>query len=247
MRISTDANFVLKKAAFVSSLLRRYDRWPYDQRLPQFQPEFEYFLYLLQTKGRKFDFIGQLARAHTLLVGEGNFSFSRSLLTKRRIKPQLITATVYEFDRDLSDEARKNARLLRSTGARVRYGVNATRLKAAFGTKRFDSIVFMFPNVASRKPIRGRNPNFVLVRDFLRSSAVQLTRDGCAMITAVNSPHYLGAFNFPEAAMKAGFHTPEAYPFDPSDFAGYEHTMTHQDENGLEDHDRFSLWVFRLK
>lgn len=251
MRVSTGADALLEKAARVSSLIRyhhgvRYGR-AYDYHHEIFQPDFRRFLFLLQTKAGDFDFVGQMAKGHTLLVGEGNLSFSRSLLRERRIRPQLLTATTREPGVELSDEAKHNARQLRSAGAGVMHGIDARNLGAVFGAKRFDSIVFMFPNVASRKPIRGRNPNFVLVRGFLTSSSSQLEHDGRVMITAVNTPHYLGAFNFREAAKKAGFQRPDVYPFDPSSFSGYEHTMAHQDESALDNYDRFSLWVFRSK
>lgn len=41
--------------------------------------------------------------------------------------------------------------------------------------------------------------------------------------------------------------TPTIYPFEPSDFIGYEHTMTHQSGSALENHDKFGTWVFRLE
>ena len=67
------------------------------------------------------------------------------------------------------------------------------------------------------------------------------------LAAAVNSPYYLGSFNFNEAARKTGYGPPEIYPFAPPVFVGYEHVMTHQDESALDDHDEFSLWVFHLK
>ncbi len=62
----------------------------------------------------------------------------------------------------------------------------------------------------------------------------------------MNNPHYHGAFQFNNAAKIAGFQPPEIYPFDPSEFPGYDHTMTHQDESALDNHDKFVTWVFEL-
>jgi hypothetical protein len=65
------------------------------------------------------------------------------------------------------------------------------------------------------------------------------------LITAVDTPHYRGAFQFDEAADIAGFQPPESYPFDPNAFPQYEHTRTHQSGSALDDHDRFRTWVFK--
>jgi 25S rRNA (uracil2634-N3)-methyltransferase len=195
----------------------------------------------------RFDFIGAIAHGKTLLVGEGNLSFARSIAGKTRIIPSRLTATTFEKERNLPAGAKENAQALQSLGTTVIYGVDATDLAAAFGSMRFDSIVFQFPHVGSREPVEGHNPNFILVRDFLISAASQLTAGGQVLISAVDSPHYQGAFQFDDAADTAGFLPPKAYAFDPSAFPGYEHTMTHQDGNALDNHDDFSTWVFKLK
>lgn len=110
---------------------------------------------------------------------------------------------------------------------------------------RFDSIVFQFPHVGSREPVEEHNPNFILVRDFLRSAAAQLAPGGQVLISAVDSPHYEGAFQFDDAAEIAGFLPPEVYPFDPSAFPGYTHTMTHEEGDALDNHDAFGTWIFK--
>jgi hypothetical protein len=43
----------------------------------------------------------------------------------------------------------------------------------------------------------------------------QLHQGGKVLISAVDSPHYRGAFQFEEAAYIAGLAPPEFYPFDP--------------------------------
>lgn len=109
----------------------------------------------------------------------------------------------------------------------------------------FDTIVFQFPHTGSRGSVQGHHPNFILVRDFLKSAALQLRIVGKVLIAAVDSPHYQGAFQCDEAAKIAGFSPPESYPFDPDAFPGYEHTMTHQRGSALDEHQRFLTWVFR--
>lgn len=192
-------------------------------------------------KTSAFDFVGAIAYGRTLLVGEGNFSFAASLVSMTRIIPSRLTATTLEPESELSPLAEGNVQRLRARGARVICSVDAADLAAAFGSLRFDNIVFQFPHVGSREPVEGHNPNFILVRDFLLSAVAQLAPGG----QAVDSPHYEGAFQFDEAAEIAGFLPPEVYPFDPSDFPDYTHAMTHQEGDALDNHDAFSTWVFK--
>ena len=196
-------------------------------------------------KTRSFDFVSAVAGGRTLLVGEGNLSFALSLAKNPKITPSSIIATTYEPKTDLSAEAIANAATLRTLGVTVLHGVDATSLRKNLGSWLFYSVIFQFPHVGSREPIEGHNPNFILVRDFLVSAAAQLQYGGQVFITAVDTPHYRGAFQFDEAADIAGFQLPEVYPFDPNAFPEYEHTMTHQSGSALDDHHKFSTWVFR--
>ena len=202
---------------------------------------------ILWLKADQFDFSGQIAKGATLLVGEGNLSFSLSLAGFKRIRPTLLTATTFALLRDITPAGKENTAKLRTRGATVYHGIDATRLRDFFGNKGFQTIIFQFPNVASRTPIQGHNPNFVLIRRFLSCASGQLLPGGKVLISAVDSPHYRGAFNFEQAAKDTGFAVPEIYPFDPDDFPGYVHTMTHENESALDGHKRFATWVFRRK
>ncbi len=196
-------------------------------------------------KSASLDFVAEVSQGRTLLVGEGNLSFALSLAAMSGITPSRLIATTFENKEDLSSDAIANAEALRHKGVTVLHGVDASSLASVFGSWRFDTIVFQFPHAGSRDAVEGHNPNFILVRDFLISAAAQLHRGGKVLISAVDSPHYRGAFQFDEAADIAGFATPESYPFDPSAFPEYEHTMTHQSGSAIDHHDEFSTWVFR--
>lgn len=183
----------------------------------------------------------------TLLVGEGNLSFAKSLLQQPATRITHTTATTYEKEKDLSDEARQNSSVLKRYGALVLHGVDATHLEKRFRPYEFDTIIFQFPNVGSRDAKHGHNPNHVMIRKFLRSAAPYLAPAGRILISAVDSPHYQGVFQFDEAAAFAGYETPETYPFDPAMFPGYSHTNTNNNESALDDHSCFATWVFRIK
>lgn len=192
-----------------------------------------------------FDFIAQIANGTTLLIGEGNLSFSLSLTRKNRITPRNLTSTTFEKSNDLSDEAEHNAKGLKQIGVVVIHGVDVSRLTSIFGNKKFDTIIFQFPHTGSREPIEGHNPNHVLLRKFLKSAKSQLKQNGKVLVTTVDNPHYRGAFQFDLAAGKAGFKPPESYPFDPSLFPEYSHSMTNENDSAIDGHDSFSTWIFK--
>ncbi len=192
-------------------------------------------------------FISQIRQGNTLFVGESNLSFALSIAKTPGIFTSNLIATTYEKDSDLSEEAQQNAEILKQSGASVLNGIDATKLEKYFPHQRFNTIVFLFPNAGSREPEYGRNPNCILIRDFLKSAATCLAPNGKILITAVDSPHYQGAFQFEEAAEKTGYRIIGAYPFDPQSFPGYSHTNTNDDDSALEKHDEFNTWVFELK
>ena len=183
----------------------------------------------------------------TLLAGEGNMSFAKSLLLKPATQITRMIVTIFEKERSLTNEAVNNTNTLKRCGTFVMFGIDATRLEDNFKPDEFDTIIFQFPNVGSRDAKYGHNPNHVLIRKFLRSAVACLKPSGKIMVTAVDSPHYQGVFQFEEAAEFAGCEILETYPFDLSMFPGYSHTNTNDDESALDDYDRFKTWVFGLK
>ena len=192
-------------------------------------------------------FISQIQRGSTLFVGEGNLSFALSIAKAPGISASKLVVTTYEKDSDLSKEAQQNSKILKQSGACVLNGIDAKKLDQYFTHQKFDTIVFQFPNAGSREPEYGRNPNYILIRNFLKSAATCLAPHGKILITAVDSPHYQGAFQFEEAAEKASYSIIGLYAFDPASFPGYSHTNTNDDDSALEKHDEFKTWVFELK
>ena len=207
-----------------------------------------------------FDVIGQTVKAFsqirlgpwqnlgdTLLVGEGNLSFATSLLSQPAAQITHMAATTYEKERNISEETRQNASYLQRCGTSVMHGIDATHLERHFKPHEFDTIIFQFPNVGSREAKYGQNPNHIMIRKFLRSAERILKPDGKILITAVDSPHYQGAFRFEEAAEFAGYKIIETWLFDPSLFSGYAHTNTNDEDSALDGHSRFVTHVFGIK
>ena len=130
-----------------------------------------------------------------LLVGEGNMSFARSMMNMPQTGATRVTATVFEKERDISDETTKNAQRILQKGGEVLYGVDATRIDKSLKPQCFDTIIFQFPNVGSRESKHGHTSNHVMIRRFLRSAAMYLEECGKVLITVVDNPHYAGVLN----------------------------------------------------
>ena len=198
-------------------------------------------LYMLYKSITKYDFISKIKEDSTLLVGEGNLSFTISLVQKLQLLPSLITST-YEDYSELSECARANAKLLKRAGIKVLHGLDATELHKNF----FDTIIFQFPHSGSREGINGINANYVLVKKFITSASYILKTDGVILITIVDSDFYNNTFRFDELAEELRISQPTKYKFNPKDYPEYEHTMTHQEENGIDDYSKFINYEFRI-
>jgi hypothetical protein len=191
-----------------------------------------------------FDFAAAVQEGRTLLVGEGNLSFSLAL-SNLAGAVENMTASTFQTSAEYSEAATQNEKVLRRRGVTTMAGVDATNLSRFFGQRRFAFIIFQFPNVGSRHPLYGRNPNHILVRRFLKSAAGHLTLGGRVAITAVNSSHYDGAFDMDGAAERNDYATPIAYPFYFSDYPGYSHVKTKEDGIDAIEGDEFVTYVFR--
>lgn len=207
--------------------------------------DLDHELYMLYKSITKYDFISKIKEGNTLLVGEGNLSFTISLIKKLQLLPNLIAST-YEDYSELSEHARSNAKLLKQAGIKVLHGLDATELHQNFYSNTLDTIIFQFPHPGSREGINGVNANYVLVRNFIMSASHILKRDGVVLITVVDSDFYNNMFRFDELAEELRISLPTKYKFDPKDYPEYEHTMTHQDESGIDDYSKFATYEFRL-
>ncbi|MGB4058375.1 MAG: Rossmann-like fold-containing protein [Alphaproteobacteria bacterium] len=179
----------------------------------------------------------------TLLIGEGNLSFAKSLI----FLPcgiTLMTATTFEERKDLSQDAKENAAILMCHSVSVSHGVNATHLEKSPLNSQYGTIIFQFPNVGSRTPKYGQNPNHVMIRKFLDSAGNYLSSTGRILITTVDSPHYEGVFRLKDASQFAGYKVSGFYPFDPKMFRGYSHANTLDSDSAIKNHARFITWVF---
>jgi len=205
----------------------------------------DYELYILYKSITEYNFIPKIKEGNTLLVGEGNLSFTISLVKKLHFLPNIVSST-YEDYSELSEYAEFNAKLLKSSRVKVFHSIDATKLHKNFYPNTFDTIIFQFPHSGSREGIDGVNANYVLVKKFIISASYTLKRNGVIIITVVDSDFYNNIFRFDELAKALGINNPVKYKFNHKDYQEYEHTMTHQEESGIDDYSKFATYEFRI-
>ncbi|KAA5803325.1 DUF2431 domain-containing protein [Alkalicaulis satelles] len=207
---------------------------------------FQRLVALLELKRRTFDFPAMTRRGPCLFVGEGDLSFSLALARHPKSQAAHIVASTYESQRALSPSGRLNALALADTGAKVLHDIDARHLEDARLPSRAELIAFQFPNTGTRRSVHGRTDNHVLVRRFLNSARSRLTGSGLIVVTIVNNPHHLGAFDLPAAAQWAECEVIEVLPFYRSAWSGYGHVNTNNaNESALGKYRSCSTWIFR--
>ncbi|KAF4047058.1 hypothetical protein GN244_ATG00188 [Phytophthora infestans] len=138
--------------------------------------------------------------ARVLVVGDGNFSYSRAYLraNSARIGASEIDVTVTSLDTksqlmDMYPKSRDILDELHDGGVHVRHGVNATKLESySFEDNepiKFDRIVFNFPHYAAEGGIGNKNKRNKIHRhrqllgDFFASASHVLASDGQIWVT----------------------------------------------------------------
>ncbi|KII93935.1 hypothetical protein PLICRDRAFT_36153 [Plicaturopsis crispa FD-325 SS-3] len=118
-----------------------------------------------------------------LLIGEGNFSFARALVSELADLPASnVTATAYDSQEECFAkyaDAEEIVEELKGKGVEVLFGVDASKLEKVGALKRrkWDRIVWNFPHAGKGITDQDRNilSNQVLILGFLRSAAKHLT------------------------------------------------------------------------
>ncbi|KAG8741645.1 hypothetical protein FRC10_002609 [Ceratobasidium sp. 414] len=138
-----------------------------------------------KARGEKRYTIPFCAEDKILLIGEGNFSFAHSLLDHPSIPhlpPPNLTATAYDTEAECLSkypDAATHISALRTAGATILFGVDATRLEKTFKKgQRWDKVVWNFPHVGMSIADVDRNvvANQRVLLGFLRSVAGVLER-----------------------------------------------------------------------
>ncbi|KAL8787876.1 MAG: hypothetical protein Q9195_007569 [Heterodermia aff. obscurata] len=167
-----------------------------------------------------------------LLVGEGDFSFSHSLLTAHGCTSLL--ATSYESRSSLVEKYPQAATFIADLEAEetveVLYRVDATKLDKA-GKKitngGFDRIVFNFPHVGglTKDVNRQVRYNQELLVGFFRSALPLLAPAGSIVVTIFDGEPY-ELWNIRDLARHVGLKVDRSFKFQASAYPGYRHART---------------------
>ena len=102
-----------------------------------------------------------------LFVGEGNFSFCRSLI-QHNVKHD-VSATCYETEESANESTMENIAKLKNFGVKIFFGIDATILEqnTILLTKTWDKIIFNFPHIGGKMKIQ---KNRDLLKHFAQSA-----------------------------------------------------------------------------
>ncbi|KAL8848852.1 MAG: hypothetical protein Q9221_006148 [Calogaya cf. arnoldii] len=178
-----------------------------------------------------------------LLVGEGDFSFSRSLYTNHHC--QNLVATCFdsattlaekypqstEYIQELEDAAREDE----TVNVKVLYSVDATRLgKGGLGSggkevKKgdFNRIVFNFPHVGglTKDVNRQVRYNQELLVNFFKAAVPLLAPEGSIIITIFEGEPY-SLWNIRDLARHVDLKVGRSFRFQAEAYPGYKHART---------------------
>ncbi|PIA13136.1 hypothetical protein COEREDRAFT_22623, partial [Coemansia reversa NRRL 1564] len=188
-----------------------------------------------------------------LLIGEGNFSFARSIASRLESGTNIV-ATALDSEavvkEKYSADAEDHIKEFRRLGGTVMFGIDGTKLKTykQLRGKRFSHIVFNFPHTGSGDKDEGRNIilNQRLLLEFFNNVRELLT-DGIAIsdrptkrgqvhVTLKSGKPY-DMWKITKLARQCGLITLSAYPFKLTAYPGYEHRRTLGFKEGLSTDD----------
>ena len=122
-----------------------------------------------------------------LVLGDGDFSFSRGLVSHLGGDGRNIVATSYDSHAEVLakyPQAKDVLRAVTQSGARTAHGIDARQLEAHFPHEQvFDRVVFNFPHSGQQRV----HVNRALLRDFFASAKEVLAPGGLIHVTLKTS------------------------------------------------------------
>ncbi|KAK0792687.1 hypothetical protein LTR75_011392 [Friedmanniomyces endolithicus] len=173
------------------------------------------------------------AEDRILLIGEGDFSFAKSIVEHHGCYQ--VTATCYDSQQSLYEKYEPQAELhtnyLEEAGQTVLYGINATALDrtkplVAVGPQ-WDVVIFNFPHVGGKSKDVNRQVRFnqELLVGFFKAAVHLLADHGTIVVTLFEGEPY-DLWNIRDLARHSGLEVQRSFKFAAEGYPDYSHTRT---------------------
>ncbi|KAJ8065080.1 hypothetical protein OCU04_005792 [Sclerotinia nivalis] len=172
-----------------------------------------------------------------LLIGDGDLSFARSLITHHKIEK--LTATVYESSLPILEEkyphVPENIKGIEDGGGIIKFGVDAMKMRAwttgkgGRGDGVMDRVIFNFPHVGGKSTDVNRQVRYnqELLVAFLRNSIPSLSpKKGSSIIITLFEGEPYTLWNIRDLGRHAGLEVERSFKFQASAYPGYRHART---------------------
>ncbi|KAK1076723.1 hypothetical protein LTR33_008698 [Friedmanniomyces endolithicus] len=169
------------------------------------------------------------AEDRILLIGEGDFSFAKSIVEHHGCYQ--VTATLYDSQQSLygkyEPQAELHTKYLEAAGQTILYGINATALDRTKQLLSWDVAIFNFPHVGGKSKDVNRQVRFnqELLVGFFKAAVHLLADHGTIVVTLFEGEPY-DLWNIRDLARHSGLEVQRSFKFAAEVYPGYSHART---------------------